>query len=752
MTAPTLAPIAEREPNRDRSSGAPTQPSPSVFTVSGMDCGDCARSVEVAVAALPGVGEARVSFGAGTLTVVPDGRNLAVELPRAVAGAVARAGYRAELRSPGSNVASVRVSPWRERRVATTAVGGAFWALGWAVSPLASGAPGWLVPAVFLAAMVIAGAGFARAGWQSARVGRFDMNVLMSLSSIGAALLGEWSEGATVVVLFALGGTLQSLTLDRTRGAIRALMDLSPPEALLVDGATTRPVPVAALALGDLVRVKPGARVPADGRIVEGDSALDESAITGESLPRDKGAGHPVFAGTVNGHGALLVSVSRLAADSALARIVHQVEEAQGSRAPAQQLVDRFAAVYTPLVILGAVVLALIGVVATGDPAPWVYRALVLLVIACPCALVISTPVTIVAAIGAATRRGVLVKGGAALEAAGRVRVVAFDKTGTLTEGTPSVTGVVPLAERSDAEVFALAAAVERLSEHPLARAVTARAEADGVTVPTATAFRALPGKGARAVVGSRTVAVGNVRLIEEMGVAVDDRLAAILADLAVAGQTPLVVALGPADGEPRSGTGSTFRAIGVVAVADTPRPAAGEALAMLRRAGVARIVVLTGDTAAVGDAIGRAVGADEVHAELLPATKAATLADLRARYGPVAMVGDGVNDAPALATADVGMAMGAAGTDVALETADLALMGDDLRGIAHALCLSRRATRIIRQNITLSLAVKLLALSLGALGFVNLWIAVLADTGMSLLVTLNGLRVGLTAGTRDEG
>ena len=571
------------------------------------------------------------------------------------------------------------------------------------------------------------------------------MNVLMTVSAVGAALLGEWGEGAAVVVLFALGGALQARTLERTRGAIRGLMALSPATASRVErSGTENRVPVELLAVGDLVRVRPGERIPADGVVVEGTSAVDQSPITGESMPADKAPGDDCFAGTVNGPGALLLRVTHAAADSTLARVIHLVEEAQGSKAPAQLSVDRFAAFYTPAVIAGAVLLALGGSLLTGDWHTWVYRALTLLVIACPCALVISTPVSIVSAIGAASKRGILVKGGAALEAAGKAKVVAIDKTGTLTIGRPEVIAVsllpgAPLDERS---LLTLAAAVEAQSEHPLARAIAWRAREDELAFPTAERFTALPGKGATATVEGRDVAVGSIRLARELGLAGTEEepspMTIEMTRMAAEGATPLFVAAAERPG-------GTPRPLGVIAVADRLRPHAADAVRRMREAGIEHVAVLTGDSHATGEAIARACGADSVLAELLPEDKAAAIRDLRERYGPVVMVGDGVNDAPALATADVGIAMGAAGTDVALETADIALMGDDLNGVAEALSLSRRTTRVIQQNIAVSLLTKGVALVLAAFGFVNLWIAVAADMGTSLAVTLNGMRLSLS-------
>jgi Cd2+/Zn2+-exporting ATPase len=440
-----------------------------------------------------------------------------------------------------------------------------------------------------------------------------------------------------------------------------------------------------------------------------------------------------VFAATVNGQGTLTVEMTKPASDSTFARIAHLVETAQASKAPSQQLVDRFAAVYTPAVIALAVALAAAGSIFS-DPETWIYRALVLLVIACPCALLISTPVSIVAAIGAATRRGVLVKGGAALESAGAIRVVALDKTGTLTIGRPAVTQIVVLNGRSEREVLSLAAAVESLSEHPIARATVARALHDGVEIPKASHFSSEMGRGAAANVNGSRVFVGNSKWFTEQG-AFTPNAQAESDSLAKSGESPFAVAI-------ENGSGPEL--IGLISVADRLRPDASRAVAALHRAGVKHVAVLTGDTRRTGEAIAEAAGADEVLAELLPSEKAAAVADLRNRFGPVAMVGDGVNDAPAFAAADIGIAMGLAGTDVALETADIALMRDDLNGVAYALDLSRRTLRIIKQNITLSLAIKVLALVLGVFGFVNLWIAVAADMGTSLIVTLNGLRLAV--------
>ena len=501
-------------------------------------------------------------------------------------------------------------------------------------------------------------------------------------------------------------------------------------------------VPVDLLAPGDQILVRPGERVPMDGKVLVGRSAVDQSPITGESMPVDKEDGAAVFAGTINGHGALTLRVTRLAADNTLSRIVRMVEEAQDQKAPSQRFVDVFARYYTPAVMALATLVAVVPpLLGWGSLDVWIYRALVLLVISCPCALVISTPVSIVSAVANAARAGVLIKGGAYLEAAGSLRAIAFDKTGTLTRGKPVVTDVVALAdghagaEAAQAEVLRLAAAVESNSEHPLARAVVAEAAARGVALQSATEFAALPGQGAQAMVEGRRVSVGSHVLFDSWrnhGGAVCDRVEALEA----AGKTVMIV-------------GDAQSAWGLIAVADTLRPESAAAVRALKAAGVAHTVMLTGDGPAVARAVGSAVGVDEVRAGLLPQDKVTAVDELLARHGSVGMVGDGVNDAPALARATVGIAMGAAGTDVALETADIALMSDDLSRLPYAIGLSRQARRVIQQNIALSLAIKAVFLALALPGLATLWMAVFADMGASLIVTLNGMRLLAYRGRR---
>ena len=599
------------------------------------------------------------------------------------------------------------------------------------------GGPAIAVTAL-LAVSTIAGAWYiVPPGVRGARRGALDMNFLMSLAAAGAWIIGEPAEAAAVLFLFSLAELLEVWSMDRARNAIRALMVLSPAEATVVRDGEERRVPAVEIAVGDTVVVRPGERIAVDGEVIDGRSSVNQAPITGESLPVDKETGAHVFAGTINGRGALRVRSTRPHSDTTLSRIIHAVEVAQASRAPTQRFVDRFARVYTPAVVVAAALIAvgppLAGV---GEWETWIYRSLAMLVIACPCALVISTPVTIVSGLAGAARGGVLIKGGAFLEAAAATTTVCFDKTGTLTEGRPVVTEVAVLDGRTEVEVLRLALGVERHSEHPVAAAILEHGMRRGMSPPHSWEFEALVGRGARARVEEGTVHVGNERLAESLGVN-GDALRAVLQRFEREGKTAVVVA---AESSGAGGRGDVHP-LGVIAIADRLRPEARAAVDALRELGIAHTVMLTGDNAETARAIAAALGIDDVRAELLPEDKVRIVRELEARGERVAFVGDGVNDAPALAAASVGVARGAAGTDVALETADVALMGDDLGKLPFAMRLSRRTLGIIRQNVAFSLAIKAVFLVLAVSGWATLWMAVAADMGASLAVVANGLR-----------
>jgi Cd2+/Zn2+-exporting ATPase len=624
---------------------------------------------------------------------------------------------------------------WSEHgHEAATVMAGVFIALGWLLGRAGSGWPETASIAAYMVAIFSGGWLVFRRAVASVRSRSLDMNVLMTVAVLGAVGIGEWAEGAAVVFLFSVGGMLESRSLARTRRSIRDLMDLSPPLARVLREQAETEVPVAEVVPGETMLVRPGERIALDGVVEAGSSAVDESPITGESVPVEKAEGDTVFAGSLNTSGPLEVVVTVVAEDSTLARIVFLVEEAQASRAPSQQLVDRFSRYYTPAVVALAVLLALVPPVAGlllgqvwGGFDVWFYRALVVLVVSCPCALVISTPVSIVSAITRATRDGVLVKGGIHLETAARIRAVAFDKTGTLTCGTPEVTDVVSLEGGDAARMLGVAAMLESHSNHPLARAVV-RAAGPGNGRAEVTGYEDVPGGGVRGTVGGVRCAIGSPAFMASEGVAAGES-GAVVRRLEEDGRTVLILA---EDG----------RASGVIGVADQVRPEAPRAVAELLQGAVNHAVMLTGDNERTAAAVASHAGVPEHRARLLPHGKVEAVKELRRRYGPVAMIGDGINDAPALAASDLGIAMGAAGSDTALETADVALMSDDLTQLPRFFRLGRRTVAIIRQNVAVSVLVKFAVLGLAMTGTATLWMAVFADTGVSLLVTLNGMRL----------
>ncbi len=690
----------------------------TVVRVEGMDCASCAATVEKRVGQLPGMHRAVVNFAAGRLDAEHE---LDLDLQE-IEKAVRDAGYGV------GSTQEVEMTPfWRTPRAVSVLVSALLFALGLGLG--VTGAPEVLRVGAYLAAIAVGGVPIFRAALAGLRARHLDMNVLMSAATVGAVGIGQWAEAASVVVLFAAGNALQVYAIDRTRGAVRALAGLAPDEVLVRRSGAENVVAAGEVAVGETVIVRPGERLALDGEVLEGRTTVDESPVTGESTPVEKGPGDSVYSGSLNGPGGVMVRALREAGDSTLQRITRLVEDAQASKAPAEQFVDRFSRLYTPLVVAAAVVLAVVPPLLGGQFDTWFYRGLALLIIACPCALVISTPVTVVSGIGAASRRGILIKGGSALEAAGRLEALAFDKTGTLTEGRPILARVVALAERCDeSEALGLAAALERRSEHPLAHAIlSAGAEQAVDGLPPVANFRSVPGRGAEGDVSGRSYLIGSPRLFEERGISLVTAREA-LAEVEREGETPVIL----------GGEGGPLAVFGL---ADAVRPDARTTLEELRAAGVKELVMLTGDAEAPARRIARELGVG-YRAQLLPEQKVEAVRELVSEHGDVGMVGDGVNDAPALAVSSVGFAMGAAGTDVALETADVALMQDDLPKLAEAVVLSRAAERIIRQNVVVSIAIKGLFVLLAPFGLVALWLAVLADMGTSITVTLNGLRL----------
>ena len=562
------------------------------------------------------------------------------------------------------------------------------------------------------------------------------IEVLMGVAAIGAAILGAWEEAAFLVFLYGAAEAVESLTFARTRSAIRALLDLAPKEARVLREGREETIPAVDLVPGDVLVVRPGEGLATDGVIRAGRSSLDESPVTGESIPVDKGPGDSVFAGTLNRQGALTVEATKAFADNTLSTIIHLVEEAQEQKSGAQRFIDRFSRRYSPAVLLGATALAVIPIALGGDPTTWLTRGITVVVAGAPCALVMSTPVAMAAGIGSGGRRGVLIKGGMHLENLGLVRVLAVDKTGTLTMGRPTVTDIVPLNGTSPIDVLAVAAAVERLSEHPLARAIVVAAEEKGTLVATATDFEALTGAGARAMIDGRAASVGSPDLYAQLGSPAPAPVVEAAEALRADGKTVVLV------GDESTGVPGTTRILGLIAIRDQVRPNARAAVDAWHRLGVRRVVMLSGDHPRTAQAIAAELSIDDVRAGLRPEDKVTAVRELEREFGEVAMVGDGVNDAPALAQATVGIAMGTAGTDAAIEAADVALMADDLEQVAFALRLGRKARSVSRQNVVFSLAILAVLIPGAALGLLTIAVAVTVHEVAELIAVANGLRV----------
>lgn len=727
----------------------------NIYIVKGMDCAECALKIEKGVRQVEGITSARVDFATGLLHVEGQAN------PDVIHRRVQALGYGLEAKTPAGQAAQKQTAPggavtgfWiflagrAETRLAL--LGGLLLLV--SVLAQALGLATGVVQAVQILALGVAGYPVARSALVTLWINRdFSINLLMTIAAIGAVVIGDTAESATLIFLFAISEALEGYTADRARRVLGEMSDLAPSSAVRILANSEEVVPVEALHIDDEILVRPGERIPVDGVVHSGASAVNQAPITGESLPVEKTIGSPVFAGTVNGSGALTVHVTHRAEDTTIQRIIHMIEQAQSVRAPTQRFVDRFAKVYTPLMVLIALLVATIPPLFFGQPffnppagVGWLYRALALLVIACPCALVISAPVTIISAITAGARKGVLFKGGAFLEALSAIQIFAFDKTGTLTNGRPVVTAfrAVDCPETVPAEnpaamdggcgtcndVLALASALERRSAHPLAGSVVSAAAQLGLMelYPPALEVVTLAGSGLQGMVNGKLATIGSHTLFER-----DHPHQQALCNWVQAaeelGQTTMLVC----DGD---------RVRGYIALADTLRDSSRATISALHALGK-QTAVLTGDNPAAAGAIAGQLGIDHVRAGLLPEEKVTAVRELSAQFGPVGMVGDGINDTPALAAAALGIAMGGAGSAQAMETADIVLMGGDLRQLPFAVRLSRFAHRLILQNVAISLATKLLFILLAMAGLTSLWLAVLADVGVSLVVTLNGLR-----------
>ncbi len=680
------------------------------YRLENLSCTSCAAKFEQNIRNLPEAKGVELNFGASKLRVDGD---VSIE-------ALEKAGAFDHIRVYPEKQRVEHVPFYKRRQTVETAISFVFLLVGIIASfQLGETHPGSI--GLFGASMLIGGYRMFTTGLKNLGRLEFDMKTLMTIAIIGAVIIGEWREGAVVVFLFAISEALESFSMNKARQSIRSLMDLAPSRALIQREGELIELETEDIRIGDVLIVKPGQKIAMDGTVLRGESAVNQAAITGESIPATKQPGDEVFAGTMNEEGALEVTVTKRVEDTTIAKIIHLVEEAQAEKAPSQQFVDRFAKYYTPAIIAIAFLVALVPGFVTGNWDLWVYQGLAVLVVGCPCALVVSTPVAIVTAIGNAAREGVLIKGGIHLEETGRIQAVAFDKTGTLTKGYPELTDVLPEEGYTREEVIKLAASVESLSQHPLARAIAKQAP----ELYPSERFKSLTGKGVHAEIGGTRIRVGSLKWAEEHGFHAPEAAYR----LQESGKSAMAVFSGK-------------HLFGVIGVADAIREESPRIIQALKDIGVQQTIMLTGDHPATAKAIATEIGVTDIRAGLMPEDKLTAVKELQAQYGRVAMIGDGINDAPALAASDIGIAMGGAGTDAALETADIALMADDLEKLPYTIRLSRKTLRIIKENIIFALALKILALLLIIPGWLTLWIAIFADMGATLLVILNALRL----------
>ena len=691
------------------------------FRLENLSCANCAAKFERNVKNISSVTDAQVNFGASKITVYGEVTKEQIEQAGAFDGIKVNADSRRNEQE--------KIPIYKRKENILAAISFLFLIAALMIEHV------FLLENVAIASYVLAiligGISIFKVGFANLLKFEFDMKTLMTVAIIGAALIGEWKEAAVVVLLFAISEALEAYSMNKARNAITQLMEIAPTTATIVCEKGGQLIDCEMetedIQVGDVLRIKPGQKIAMDGEVIEGYSTVNEASITGESIPVSKECGNVVFAGTINEQGALLVRVTKRVEDSTLAKIIHLVEEAQSQKAPSQKFVDRFAKYYTPIIMIVALLVAIVPSMITGNWQEWIYQGLAVLVVGCPCALVISTPVAIVTAIGNAARQGVLIKGGAHLEELSRVRTVAFDKTGTLTKGQPEVKNIEVTSSISEDQLIAMVASVEKHSQHPLARSILNEAFKRNIHVTTAEQFQSVTGKGAYGMVNGEKILVGSSSWIAKL-VPIGNELQQIIDSWANEGHSIIVAAN---EGE----------IIGIISVSDSIREEASHTIEQLRQIGIEETVMLTGDSAPTALAIAKQLGGIQVYASLMPQEKLQKIEQLK-EHSVVAMVGDGINDAPALAKANIGIAMGGAGTDVALETADLALMGDDLTKIAETIKLSKKTLRIIKENIVFALGLKLIALLLVIPGWLTLWIAIFADIGATLIVVLNSLRL----------
>jgi len=691
-----------------------------VYRIKGLSCAGCAKTFENNVKEIEGVVDAKVNFGAAKITVVGD---VDIKL-------VQKAGDFDKLQIlPEKSTAVVPQKSFLQKY--GTLLLALLFLVTATILKSTIGEEHFMTIAAYMISIMVGGYSLFIVGFKNLVRMKFDMKTLMTIAIIGAAIIGEWNEGAIVVILFAISEALEGYSMEKARKSISSLMEIAPKTATVRRHGHEHILSVEDIVIGDVVIVKPGEKIAMDGKVIKGHSHINQAAITGESIPVEKEVNDDVFAGTLNSEGLLEIEVTKLVDDTTIAKMIHLVEEAQGERAPSQAFVDVFAKYYTPVIIFIAVLVAILPPLLTSaDWTEWIYQGLAVLVVGCPCALVISTPVAIVTAIGNAAKQGVLIKGGIHLEEVRKVQAIAFDKTGTLTKGVPVVTDYIELTPQTD--LLAKVTALEMYSQHPLASAFVKKADAEGLVYKNfpIEQFSSITGKGIEGIIGGIKYFVGNKALFLSENIRLDEAVIfPQMEQLQAEGKTVMLI-------------GNEQEVLAIVAVADEVRVSSELVISKLKQLGIKSIVMLTGDTLETARGIGKEVGVTEVAANLLPQDKLTKIKELKQQYGHVAMIGDGVNDAPALAAANIGLAMGGVGSDTALETADIALMGDDLEKLPFIISLSHKTMTIIKQNITFALGLKLLALLLVVPGWLTLWIAIFADLGATLLVTLNSLRL----------
>lgn len=690
-----------------------------VYELQGLSCANCAAQFEKNVQNIPSVEGAQVNFAASKITVTGD----------VTVNELEKAGAFDHIQVRGKNDDTFEQVPlWKKRENISAAISLIILLIGIGLQ-FSIGKEHPVVITTFIIAILVGGYDLFISGFKNLFRFYFDLHTLMTIAIIGAAFIGEWVEGAAVVILFAISEGLESYSVDKARQSIKSLVDIAPNHATIRRHNEVIEVHVDKIQINDIMLIKPGEKVAMDGEVISGNTSINQAAITGESIPVQKQAGDEVFAGTLNEEGSIEVRVTKLVDDTTIAKIIHLVEEAQAEKAPAQKFVDRFALYYTPAIMIIAFFVAVIPPLILGaDWSHWIYLGLATLVVGCPCALIISTPVAIVTAIGNAAKQGVLIKGGIHLEETGRLNIIAFDKTGTLTKGIPEVTHIVPLTSMEEEKVLQIARAIEEYSQHPIASAIIREANKRELSEKVATNFQSISGKGAQANVDKNLFYIGNASLFNNTP-AFNTIPWGQMESLQQEGHTVMLL-------------GTNEQIVALIAVADPIRETSYTVIDKLKNLGIKHTIMLSGDNHFTANAIAKKIGMTDVQGDLLPTEKLNVINELKEKHERVGMVGDGVNDAPALASSTIGIAMGGAGTDAALETSDIALMDDNIDKLPYTIGLSKHTLKVIKQNISFAFIIKIIALLLVIPGWLTLWIAVVADVGATLIVVLNSMRL----------